>query len=71
MIIKNTNDICKFINSALLQYDTKAEFARDMQMSRSGLDNFLKRIAQGKGMNTNTLFRLLKKTGYQIKIEKI
>lgn len=55
-----------------LNYNSKAEFAKKIGISKQRLSDFLLRLQSNKkNSSINNLFRILEKAGYQITIEKI
>lgn len=55
-----------------LNYNSKAEFAKKIGISKQRLSDFLPRLQSNKkNSSINNLFRILEKAGYQITIEKI
>lgn len=76
MNIRNQKDISKIINNEIeTNYSSKAEFARKVGITRARLQTVLKKLESNNGDNKssvtfNTLSNILKKAGYQIKIEK-
>lgn len=54
-----------------LNYNSKAEFADKVGVTRQRLANILKNLSNNKRNILNTTFEILEKAGYTITIEKI
>lgn len=60
-----------------LHYNSRAEFARKIGVSRSRLQTIMDKLENAKndnnkkGLSFNTLSNILEKAGYRIKIEKV
>lgn len=71
-----SSDIFEIIDKDIrLNYNSKSEFARKINVSRSRLDTILKTMQQEdhtcRGIAFNTLSGVLEKAGYKIRIEKL